>query len=55
MPNKKKDGLLSFQDLIDNLAEVLQEWDGEAVAELYNQVCSDEVEYAGDSLWRKKP
>ena len=49
----KKDDLLTMQDVVDNIAEVLQGMDGDAVAEVYNNLCSDNIEYDGDSLWRR--
>jgi hypothetical protein len=46
--------LLSFQDLIDNLSEVMNELPGEEIARIYNEVCSDQIEYDGDSLWKRE-
>jgi hypothetical protein len=46
---------LSFQDVIDNLSEALGQADGEKVAEIYNQVCSDQIVYKGDSVWERQP
>lgn len=44
---------LSTKDLIDNIAEVLNGADGEYVAQIYNQICSDKVKYQGDSLFER--
>jgi len=48
------DDALSFQDVIDNISETLQELPGEDVARIYNEVCSDQIEYIEDSLWKRK-
>jgi len=45
--------VLSMQDVVDNIAEVLQGMEGEQVAEVYNNLCSDTIEYKGDSLWER--
>jgi hypothetical protein len=46
------DNLFGFQDLIDNITEALSEADGNYVAGVYNDICSDEVEYVEDSMWK---
>lgn len=44
---------LTLQDVIDNIAKVLNGADGEYVAQIYNQICSDKVTYKGDSLFER--
>jgi len=51
MPDDK----LTFQDIIDNLAEVLGEMDGIEVARIYNSICTDQIEYEEDSVWKRVP
>lgn len=42
---------LTVRDLVDNLADVLGSAAGDEVARFYNEVCSDQVRYLGDSLF----
>lgn len=42
---------LSIQDIIDNISEVIQGMDGNAIAQLHNAICSNKVEYIGDSMF----
>lgn len=43
-----------FHDIIGDIEEVLSEADGEFVAEVYNKICSEQIEYVEDSLWQVK-
>lgn len=49
----KEPGVLSLPDLMGNVRDVLMATDGEQVARVYNQVCSDEVVYQGDSCFSR--
>lgn len=51
--NPKGGGTLGMKDLLDNVRDVLMAADGEQVARAYNQVCSDEVAYQGDSCFSR--
>ena len=42
---------LTVRDLVDNFADVLGSAAGDEVARFYNEVCSDQVRYLGDSLF----
>lgn len=44
---------LSFQDILDDISEVLQGADGAYVAQIHNQLCSGQVRYLGDSLYER--
>ncbi len=44
---------LTIQDIIDNIAEVIQGMDGEAIAQLHNSICSNKIEYKGDSIFEE--
>jgi hypothetical protein len=46
---------LSHNDLVENIADVLREVDGDYLAKIYNQICTDKVVYVGDSLFEKEP
>lgn len=48
------DSHIYFEDIMDRLGDVLGEADGEFVAEIYNKICSDEIEYVEDSIWKVK-
>lgn len=42
-----------MEDLLDNVRDILMVADGEQVARAYNQVCTDEVAYQGDSCFSR--
>ena len=44
--------LLSFEDIMNNIREALEEADGEFVANTYNSVCSASIEYNEDNSWK---
>jgi len=46
--------MLSFQDVIDNISEALAQADGKHVADIHNQICSNEIVYLEDSQWEEK-
>ena len=46
---------LSHNTAVENITEVLRGAGGEWLAQSYNQVCSDRVEYLGDSLFKRVP
>lgn len=45
---------VSINDAIENIAEVLRGADGEYIAKIYNQICSDKLTYIGDSLFERQ-
>ena len=45
------DELLTFQDIVDNIAEALTEVPLEEVVRIHNETCSRKVEYLEDSLF----
>ena len=51
--NGKSGDILSFQDVIDDIANVLEAADGEYVTEIHNQICSDTIIYESDSIWKR--
>lgn len=46
---------LSHSDAIANINEVLNGAPGDYLASIYNQICSDKIRYAGDSLYEQEP
>lgn len=42
---------LTSDQVIEKITEVLKGADGEYLAEIYNRICPDEVQYEGDSLF----
>lgn len=48
-----RSGTLNVRDLLDNVRDVLMAADGAQVARTYNRVCSDEVQYQGDSCFSR--
>ena len=46
--------VLEFGDVIDNIAEMLYDAHADYLTELYNSLCSDKIEYIGDSLWERR-
>ena len=46
--------ILEFGDVIDNIMNMLYDADIDYITELYNSLCSDKIEYIGDSLWERK-
>jgi len=45
--------LLSFQDIIDDIASALEMADGEYVTKIHNEICSDNIVYKEDSMWSR--
>ena len=46
--------ILEFGDVIDNIMNMLYDADIDYITELYNSLCSDKIEYIGDSLWERR-
>jgi hypothetical protein len=46
--------VLAFQDVIDDISASLAEADGERIAEIHNQICSNQIEYKEDSIWQER-
>lgn len=44
---------INHNEAIQNISEVLMGVDGEYLAQIYNQICSDQVTYQGDSIYIK--
>jgi hypothetical protein len=44
---------LTFNDVADDIREVLSEMDGEAIAEAYNEICAKKIRYVEDSIWEE--
>ena len=44
---------MQYQEVIDNITDVMEELDGEQIAEIYNQICSGNIEYIEDSVWKE--
>jgi len=42
---------LIFNEVIKNLREVMDELDGEVIADIFNRVCCKKIRYVGDSTW----
>ena len=43
----------THEDLIQNISDVLREANGNELARIYNQICTDQVIYLGDSLFEE--
>jgi hypothetical protein len=48
---KGYDMTMNAQELIKKISEALEDADGEFVAEIYNRVFDDELQYVGDSMF----
>lgn len=46
---------LTFEDVVQAIADMLTESDGEYVAEVYNSISSRPIKYLGDSVWEELP
>ena len=46
--------VLEFGDVVDIIMDMLYDADLDYITELYNSLCSDKIEYIGDSLWERK-
>lgn len=46
--------ILDGGDVVNNIAEMLMQADAAYLTVLYNSLCSDDIEYLGDSVWRRK-
>ena len=44
--------LLSFDEVIENLSDTLDELDGDVIADIFNHVCCKKIRYVGDSEWQ---
>lgn len=44
---------LDLSDALLNISDTLAQADGEYLATIYNQLCSDKIHYIGDGLFRK--
>jgi hypothetical protein len=42
---------LTFDDLIMNLRESMDELDGEVIADIFNHVCCKKIRYVEDGIW----
>lgn len=49
---KKDENVLDYATVIDHISDCLQEADEDFVAHIYNQVCSGNIEEAGDGNWK---
>jgi hypothetical protein len=48
------DDVLNTHDVIESIAEMLYDAYADVLTELYNSLCSDKIEYIGDSLWERR-
>jgi len=51
-PNEEKN-LLDATDVVCEIGEALESWDGLDLAELHHRVCDSEIVYVGDSMFAK--
>ena len=49
MSNDKQ---MTYEEVIQSIVDVLERSDGEYIAEVYNQICSEPIQYIGDSIWK---
>ena len=49
MSNDKQ---MTYEEVIQSIISVLEGSDGEYIAEVYNQICSEPIQYIGDSIWK---
>ena len=49
MSNDKQ---MTYEEVIQSIISVLEGSDGEYMAEVYNQICSEPIQYIGDSIWK---
>jgi hypothetical protein len=53
-PNEAEDKtLLDATDVVCDIGNTLEGWDGSDLAKLHNDVCGSEIVYVGDSLFAK--
>ncbi len=45
------DRQMTYEELIRSIADFLENSDGEYIAEVYNTICSEPIQYVGDSIW----
>ena len=43
--------ILEFSDIVQKIEEKLNDLNGEEVAEKFNNICDETVEYLGDGQW----
>jgi hypothetical protein len=46
-----EENALTFADVTDSITDTMGELDGEAIAEIHNNVCSRKIRYVEDSIW----
>jgi len=42
---------LVYEDLMSEMLEVIEQLDGDKVAEIFNHVCANKAKYLEDGLW----
>ena len=47
------DEVLSLEEIIEAITASLAAEDGKRVAHIYSEVCGEQIEYEGDSIWRR--
>lgn len=47
--------LLSIQEVLSNITECLAEADGDTITDIHNRICTKDIEYIEDSLWKVLP
>ena len=45
---------LTFMDVMDDIEDTLSEADGEHVAKVHNDICSNKIAYSDDSVWTEQ-
>ena len=46
--------LMMFDEVMENISDCLKNADGKLVAEIYNKILDNEIEYCGDDVWKDK-
>ena len=49
---EKEETVFEYAEVLNSISDCLANADGEFVADIYNKVCSDQIEYKGDSIWK---
>jgi len=44
---------MTFTTVIENITEVMGEMDGEAIAQIHNDICSTKIRYVEYSIWEE--
>lgn len=52
-PENEEKNLMDATDVVCDIGNTLETWDGADLAKLHNEVCGSNIVYVGDSLFAK--